>query len=128
MILALLRLLISIHFRLVGQGGSVPVHDSQEPEGPEATITRTFACASGDIFFCAEALDLRPLGDVESHRVEAAVHKSYSDDIESIRSVPQSLPVDPRRHLEGGSDFPSRNVFAGCTEDESDQRCASDDR
>lgn len=63
---------------------------------------------------------------MECDRVEPAIDQSYGNDIECIRSVPESVLVDPCRESEHGAYRPSLNGFAGHTEDEGNQCCASD--
>ena len=63
---------------------------------------------------------------MECDRVEPAIDQSYGNDIDCIRSVPESLLVDPCRELEYGAYRSSVNVLAGHTEDEGNQCCASD--
>ena len=54
-------------FCLMKDETDVPIHNGQEPECAEATITRSFASATREILFGAKALHLCPFGHMESY-------------------------------------------------------------
>ncbi|KAL8778927.1 MAG: hypothetical protein Q9194_001722 [Teloschistes cf. exilis] len=87
----------------------------------------SLARASRDIFLSTKALDLSPLGHMECYRIEATVDQSYSDNIERVRPVSESLPIDPRGDIENWPNGSSRDVNARCAQDESNQRGAGND-